>query len=499
MEHFVMVWNFWNISYILENNLILAISVVIVLALRFFLQKKVSRKLWLYLWWMVLLQALVPLRVTVSSRWMNGEEEIGQAGVSTNLDTVMPGEGDQTKDDHTDTVSIKQNQFSATDALNRLVMAYKTVSQTIWQKMQSASENRLFFWIWCVPGVILLGSFLLLYLVFLQKLSFSQPYENETLTAWKNTHHLRRKITIRCSDEIGSPLSYGVIHPVILFPYRVDYEAEDLVLILEHEYVHVRRMDILLKELLCLLVSVFWFNPFSWLMLFCCNRDMELSCDEQVVETIGWSHRKTYAAMLIRQLEAGKEAAPVSAALLGDPMKERLMALMVMKRHHAKGVIVLGCAAFLFISVGLVSCMVPNGIKTSGENDSAAILINKDDQEEKEENEETSIPDVDKKAQALFLANQWKELEFITYGEMLDQIQAEGFSYEEAVYAADHCGVDWVEKAVFMLERYVSKNKARKAVITWSEIRQVLVRMYRFTESQARQAEFRYHRIGTES
>jgi hypothetical protein len=143
--------------------------------------------------------------------------------------------------------------------------------------------------------------------------------------------------------------------------------------------------------------------------------------------------------------------------------------------------------------------MVPNGIKTSGENDSAAILINKDDQEEKEENEETSIPDVDKKAQALFLANQLKELEFITYGEMLDQIQAEGFSYEEAMYAADHCGVDWVEKAVFMLERYVSKNKARKAVITWSEIERVLVRMYRFTESQAQQAEFRYHRNGTES
>ena len=92
---------------------------------------------------------------------------------------------------------------------------------------------------------------------------------------------------------------------------------------------------------------------------------------------------------------------------------------------------------------------------------------------------------------ALLLAMELKEQEFVTYGEMLDQLQQAGFTYAEAVYAADGCGVDWAEQAADLLERYYSQNQ--ETYVRWDDLLRIMVRTYRFTEGQAWEAERRYY------
>ncbi|WP_162198451.1 M56 family metallopeptidase [Paenibacillus wulumuqiensis] len=47
-----------------------------------------------------------------------------------------------------------------------------------------------------------------------------------------------------------------------------------------HEYMHIRRLDSLVKMLLILVLCLHWYNPFVWIMFLLVNRDLELCCDE---------------------------------------------------------------------------------------------------------------------------------------------------------------------------------------------------------------------------
>ena len=44
----------------------------------------------------------------------------------------------------------------------------------------------------------------------------SLPVENEVTSCWLNSHRLRRNVSIRQSDCISSPLTFGIFRPVIL-------------------------------------------------------------------------------------------------------------------------------------------------------------------------------------------------------------------------------------------------------------------------------------------
>ena len=73
--------------------------------------------------------------------------------------------------------------------------------------------------------------------------------------------------------------------------------------VLEHELVHIRRLDALWKPLLALTACVHWFNPLAWAMYVLANRDMELRCDEAVIRRFGADSRSAYALALLSMEE----------------------------------------------------------------------------------------------------------------------------------------------------------------------------------------------------
>ena len=102
--------------------------------------------------------------------------------------------------------------------------------------------------------------------------------------SWLEYKNFFRRITVRISDEIDSPLTYNILFPVILLPKQTDWrDRESLELILEHELAHIRHLDALKKLCLAAACVCHWFNPLVWVMLVLANRDLELSCDAAVV------------------------------------------------------------------------------------------------------------------------------------------------------------------------------------------------------------------------
>ena len=66
-----------------------------------------------------------------------------------------------------------------------------------------------------------------------------------------------------------------------------------------HEKAHLQRKDHIWKVAAFFLLVVYWFDPLSWatFILFC--RDIELACDEKVIQNLSMPEKKAYANSLL--------------------------------------------------------------------------------------------------------------------------------------------------------------------------------------------------------
>lgn len=159
--------------------------------------------------------------------------------------------------------------------------------------------------IWIAGAIGFAVYFIITYIRNLYKFKESLPADGSVAESWAERLGVHRKVKVRESDYINSPLTYGIFRPVILVPAgAVDMiEEEQLGYIFAHELVHIKRFDSLAKIFVMLAVCVNWFNPFAWIMYSLVNRDIELSCDEAVVRRLGNASRPAYAMTLVRFAE----------------------------------------------------------------------------------------------------------------------------------------------------------------------------------------------------
>lgn len=102
---------------------------------------------------------------------------------------------------------------------------------------------------------------------------------------------------------VDTPMTLGLLRPVIVLPPEVP-EA-DLPLILRHELCHIRRRDLWYKGVMLLANAVHWFNPLVWRMAGQAGRDLELYCDEAVVEGQDSGFRRRYGQVLLAGIGQG--------------------------------------------------------------------------------------------------------------------------------------------------------------------------------------------------
>lgn len=99
------------------------------------------------------------------------------------------------------------------------------------------------------------------------------------------------------SEGIGTAFVCGFVHPKIYVP--VGISDGDLSYILEHEGTHIQRRDYLIKPLAFFALILHWFNPLMWLSFSLMSRDMEMSCDERVLQKISLEAKGGYSNSLL--------------------------------------------------------------------------------------------------------------------------------------------------------------------------------------------------------
>lgn len=136
-------------------------------------------------------------------------------------------------------------------------------------------------------------------------------------------------IRVYVSDRISSPVTFGVIHQKVLLPkYYMNLSREQLKYILIHEKIHIDHHDNLNKFLIIMAVCIHWFNPFAWLMYMCCNRDLEMACDEKVIRQVGESGREDYANVLISLASKDVIGQSTYSGFARSAIKERIIMIM---------------------------------------------------------------------------------------------------------------------------------------------------------------------------
>ncbi|MBR7147727.1 MAG: hypothetical protein IKD13_02755 [Firmicutes bacterium] len=153
------------------------------------------------------------------------------------------------------------------------------------------------------------------------------------------------------SDQIRSPFILGLIRPRIYIPFGLEEESRRY--ILAHERYHLKRGDHVIKLIAFLILAVHWFNPLVWLGFYMMTRDMEMSCDEQVLfqeENI----RKAYSMSLLSFAANRRFPMPSPLAFGESDVKERIKNILRWERPDHRisvtaialcMVLILGCAA----------------------------------------------------------------------------------------------------------------------------------------------------------
>ena len=243
---------------------------------------------------------------------------------------------------------------------------YFVVIQGIEQPVTNIPFVSVWFVVWCIGMILFAGFFIVSYLRCWIEFRTALPVNNDYVEQWIKERPLKRRISIKQSDRISTPLTYGVLHPVILMPKQTDWKnINQLRYIFSHEYVHIYRFDTITKLIAAYALCIHWFNPLVWVMYILFNRDIELACDESVIRQFGDKSKSAYSLMLI-SMEAKKSGlSPLCNNFSKNAIEERITAIMNTKRTTI--ITLLSACLIVLVTVSLfaTSAIASTDSKTS--------------------------------------------------------------------------------------------------------------------------------------
>jgi beta-lactamase regulating signal transducer with metallopeptidase domain len=173
---------------------------------------------------------------------------------------------------------------------------------------------------------------------------------------------ISRMVSLAQSTRVQAPIVLGYFKPLIILPAGMlsGLSTEQIETILLHELAHIKRHDYLINLLQMVLESIFFFNPFVWMVSTIIRNEREHCCDDVVVSK--WGQAATYASALVQLEEArlGQAGIALSLAENKNQLFNRIKRLMEKSVKNYSGreriipvvLLVLGlmCASWVTIS-----------------------------------------------------------------------------------------------------------------------------------------------------
>jgi hypothetical protein len=164
------------------------------------------------------------------------------------------------------------------------------------------------------------------------------------------------------SDELDSPVSWGLLRPIILLNDGAVRSSGDAEAIIAHELAHVARLDWAKLLLARAATALFWFNPLVWMLARHCHQLREEAADDTVLRS---EVRETeYAALLVaaaRHENNGMLLAAHGVAPGRDSLKRRVTRILdkTLSRAPARAGWIAVCSAGAILISAPLAALTP--------------------------------------------------------------------------------------------------------------------------------------------
>jgi len=173
-------------------------------------------------------------------------------------------------------------------------------------------------------------------------------------------------VGLKICPGITSPMMIGFFSPVILLP-SIKIASDELIFILRHELVHLKRNDLWYKALVLLATAVHWFNPVVHIMAKAIAVQCEISCDELLLQETSIERRKQYGETIIGVVRNGAKlqtALSTDFYRVGKGIKTRIFYIMDTTKKKA-GITILSVALMAIIGSGTTFASSPAKIENA--------------------------------------------------------------------------------------------------------------------------------------
>ena len=126
-------------------------------------------------------------------------------------------------------------------------------------------------------------------------------FEQEFFFGIKKEMGIKKKVELICSEYCNSPMTSGVLSPILLFPqWRDKIDLNKYEYMLRHELVHIKHYDLLIKYIGLLVMAVHWYNPFAYMIFHEISVISEMYCDSIVIDGKGEEERRKYGNLILK-------------------------------------------------------------------------------------------------------------------------------------------------------------------------------------------------------
>lgn len=322
--------------------------------------KEISGKLKCFIWMIILLTFIIPIRFEITLEQNNESKVLNQVReFKDTSESVLMSRIESIKEISKNEENISQNEASAFVSMQEI--GKDTQNEEINKKnVKDILLKKI------VPYLWILGftTFIITLIVGNRKIrsrTFKNIYINnrinQILQEVKQELNIKRNIKVIMQDYKKVPSIFGIFNPVILITEDTLKENDStLKYIFLHELSHYKRLDLVFNYILVLVLSIHWFNPVVWVLFNKVRQDIELGADELATKRLDKNERKEYGMTLINLIKnCTKENYTASMLCISDNEKNLERRILMIKGKTKTAIIAI---IITIVVLGIVAGIV---------------------------------------------------------------------------------------------------------------------------------------------
>lgn len=302
-------------GYVVGATIFGSVTGFIVLIIKNLLKNKINKR-YAYLFWMILvIKLIIPFgpesNISLFNKIpINYNNQKILSRNTTKLDNIDSNDmsTEDTKDEVNATTSTYQDNNSVNENITRESQVVNNKPTISTMSVKSDKFSKILFFVWLSGFVFSAVTYMIIYMSFIKDLKKYSKLKYEILENilrnCKNQLNINKRIQIVVYDKISSPSLVGMMNLKIVLPRNlINLSEEELRHIFLHELCHYKNKDNYMDNLIGLLQCIHWFNPLIHYYFKKMRNDMEICCDERVLNLLNEDEHNKYGITILNVLE----------------------------------------------------------------------------------------------------------------------------------------------------------------------------------------------------